>query len=155
MVDGTFEIERPKRILRKGFNAVTGVKDDALDDEEQLEDTDAAEREMLEGEKQPMGVRGAGGVEDPSTTNADAENLKSSSNHTFYLKSSERKLRLVAKTERQQDQFIASIEKMLAKTIWAGKNRFDSFAPIRLNASAQWLVDGVSEKGEGHDRGRS
>lgn len=31
---------------------------------------------------------------------------------------------------------------MVGKTIWAGKNRFDSFAPIRMNASAQWLVDG-------------
>ncbi|BGP15028.1 hypothetical protein JCM10213_002827 [Rhodosporidiobolus nylandii] len=72
----------------------------------------------------------------------DKDDLKSSSIHTFYLRSSERKLRLVAKTERQQDQFIASIEKMLAKTIWAGRNRFDSFAPIRLNVAAQWLIDG-------------
>ncbi|GAA5854566.1 hypothetical protein JCM8547_004887 [Rhodosporidiobolus lusitaniae] len=70
------------------------------------------------------------------------EDLSSSSTHTFYLRSSERRLRLVAKTERQQDQFIASIEKMLAKTIWAGRNRFDSFAPIRLNVAAQWLIDG-------------
>ncbi|GAA6005029.1 hypothetical protein JCM10207_008483 [Rhodosporidiobolus poonsookiae] len=70
------------------------------------------------------------------------DDLSRTSNHTFYLRSSERKLRLVAKTERQQDQFIASIEKMLAKTIWAGRNRFDSFAPIRLNVAAQWLIDG-------------
>lgn len=28
--------------------------------------------------------------------------------------------------------------------IWrVGKNRFDSFAPIRLNVAAQWLIDGV------------
>ncbi|GAA5906624.1 hypothetical protein JCM6882_008077 [Rhodosporidiobolus microsporus] len=81
-------------------------------------------------------------LHDDPTAGAADENLKSSSNHVFYLRSSERKLRLVAKTERQQDQFIASIEKMLAKTIWAGRNRFDSFAPIRLNVAAQWLIDG-------------
>ena len=39
-------------------------------------------------------------------------------------------------------QFILSMEKMAAESIWAGKNRFDSFAPIRLNVAAQWLVDG-------------
>lgn len=39
-------------------------------------------------------------------------------------------------------QFIVSLEKMAADSVWAGKNRFDSFAPIRLNVAAQWLVDG-------------
>lgn len=40
-------------------------------------------------------------------------------------------------------QFILSLEKMATDSIWAGKNRFDSFAPIRLNVAAQWMVDGV------------
>lgn len=96
----------------------------------------------------PSGYRGAGDPNGPSTTSAaegqeNQDDLRTTSAHTFYLRTSERKMRLVAKTERQQDQFIASIERMLAKTIWAGKNRFDSFAPIRLNVAAQWLIDGV------------
>jgi phospholipase D1/2 len=48
----------------------------------------------------------------------------------------------VAKNERQLDQFVTSIERMAARSIWAGKNRFDSFAPIRLRSSAKWLADG-------------
>ncbi|GAA5971879.1 hypothetical protein JCM11641_001553 [Rhodosporidiobolus odoratus] len=168
MVDSTFEIERPTRVLRKGLHLLgNGESDD---------DIDAAVREgaidLLAAEAKPQGHRGAGDPNDPSSTRhkpmggaggkgagagdneggkervrdetatPDKEELKTSSVHTFYLRSSERKLRLVAKTERQQDQFIASIEKMLAKTIWAGRNRFDSFAPIRLNVAAQWLIDG-------------
>lgn len=31
---------------------------------------------------------------------------------------------------------------MAARCIWAGKNRFASFAPIRMNVAAQWLIDG-------------
>lgn len=40
-------------------------------------------------------------------------------------------------------QFIASMERMAAQSHWTGSNRFGSFAPIRLNVSAQWLADGV------------
>jgi phospholipase D1/2 len=41
-------------------------------------------------------------------------------------------------------QWIVSMERMASQSHWTGKNRFDSFAPIRLNVAAQWLVDGVS-----------
>ena len=42
-------------------------------------------------------------------------------------------------------QWIAALKKIAATSHYAGKNnRFDSFAPIRMNVSAQWLVDGVS-----------
>ena len=144
MVDFTFELERPKRILRQGLNLVTGGNTSTDDLPTATTGiTGGEDEEALSNEPKPQGHRGAGDPNDPSTTDVEGQRLKDSSNHTFYLKTSERKLRLVAKTERQQDQFIASIEKMLAKTIWAGKNRFDSFAPIRLNASAQWLIDGV------------
>ena len=34
---------------------------------------------------------------------------------------------------------------MKSSSYWYGKNRFDSFAPIRLNVAVQWLVDGVSD----------
>ncbi|KAF9481155.1 phospholipase D/nuclease [Pholiota conissans] len=39
-------------------------------------------------------------------------------------------------------QFITALEKTAATSHYTGSNRFDSFAPIRLNVSAQWLVDG-------------
>jgi phospholipase D1/2 len=41
-------------------------------------------------------------------------------------------------------QWITALEKIAASSHFARRNRFDSFAPIRLNVAAQWLVDGVS-----------
>jgi hypothetical protein len=41
-------------------------------------------------------------------------------------------------------QWIAGLEKAAATSHFVESNRFDSFAPIRMNVSAQWLVDGVS-----------
>ncbi|GAA6057144.1 hypothetical protein JCM3770_004845 [Rhodotorula araucariae] len=147
MVDSTFEIERPSRVYRKGLNLLhPDNSNDSLSADDELR---AGAMDLLANEPKPPTHRGVADPHDPSTTNPKSasdedagDGLKNSSTHTFYLRSSERKLRLVAKTERQQDQFIASIEKMLAKTIWAGRNRFDSFAPIRLNVAAQWLIDG-------------
>ena len=40
-------------------------------------------------------------------------------------------------------QWITAFEKVANSSHWTGRNRFDSFAPIRLNVAAQWLVDGV------------
>ena len=42
------------------------------------------------------------------------------------------------------DQWITALERVAKSCHWTGKNRFESFAPIRLNVAAQWLVDGVS-----------
>jgi hypothetical protein len=36
------------------------------------------------------------------------------------------------------------MERIAAQSAWTGMNRFDSFAPLRVNVAAQWLVDGVS-----------
>ncbi|GAA5869931.1 hypothetical protein JCM3774_000531 [Rhodotorula dairenensis] len=140
MVDSTFELERPARAYRKGLQMLH-----ADNSHESLAMAGGTTGDLQPAK--PSGYRGAGDPNDPSTTNAaegqeNQDDLRTTSAHTFYLRTSERKMRLVAKTERQQDQFIASIERMLAKTIWAGKNRFDSFAPIRLNVAAQWLIDG-------------
>ncbi|MCJ1415083.1 Phospholipase D1 [Xylographa parallela] len=63
-------------------------------------------------------------------------------NHTLKLYNSERKLRLLAKNERQLHQFEDSIRFMSTNTPWAKVNRFDSFAPVRPKVFAQWLVDG-------------
>jgi len=71
-----------------------------------------------------------------------ARDGRNTSSHTFYIKNAERRLKLVAKNERQMEQFISSMERVAARSIFCGSNRFGSFAPIRLNCSAQWLVDG-------------
>ncbi|KAI9048595.1 hypothetical protein LZ554_007428 [Drepanopeziza brunnea f. sp. 'monogermtubi'] len=62
--------------------------------------------------------------------------------HSLKLINSERKIKLLAKNERQLRQFEDSITYMLNTTLWAKPNRFGSFAPIRTGAYAQWLVDG-------------
>lgn len=64
------------------------------------------------------------------------------SSHTFHIKNAERKLKLVANNERQMNQFIASMERVARRNIFGKTNRFDSFAPIRLNCNARWIVDG-------------
>jgi hypothetical protein len=40
-------------------------------------------------------------------------------------------------------QWIAGLEKVAANSPFAAGNRFGSFAPVRQNVAAQWLVDGV------------
>lgn len=147
LFDSDFKIERPKRLYRQGLGlfAETKQKTEQADPRDEHKDKlpDYQEFEGFEG-------RSGGAVGDPNdpslTTMAkdDPKDLKNASAHTFYIRNAERKLKLVAKSERQMDQFIASIEKMSSKTIWSSKNRFSSFAPIRMNCSAQWLVDGVS-----------
>ncbi|KAI1939888.1 Phospholipase D1 [Ophidiomyces ophidiicola] len=62
--------------------------------------------------------------------------------HTLKLQNSERKLRLLARNERQLHQFEDSIRFMVETTPWSKPNRFDSFAPVRTKCFAQWLVDG-------------
>jgi len=62
--------------------------------------------------------------------------------HTLRISNSERKLKLLAKNERQLHQFEDSIRHMSQNTVWSKTNRFDSFAPVRSNVYAQWLVDG-------------
>ncbi|RKF73707.1 Phospholipase D1 [Golovinomyces cichoracearum] len=63
-------------------------------------------------------------------------------NHCLRILNSERKLKLLAKNERQLRQFEDSIDQMLRTTNWSKPNRFDSFAPVRTGIFAQWLVDG-------------
>ncbi|KAI0056534.1 phospholipase D [Artomyces pyxidatus] len=74
----------------------------------------------------------------------DGEKKKRSevSKHTFYIENSQMRLKLYARSERQMLQWIAALEKVAASSHYTGGNRFDSFAPIRLNVAAQWLVDG-------------
>jgi phospholipase D1/2 len=62
--------------------------------------------------------------------------------HHLKLQNSERKLKLLARNERQLRQFEESITFMLQNTPWSKPNRFGSFAPVRTGVYAQWLVDG-------------
>ena len=62
--------------------------------------------------------------------------------HSLKLYNSERKLKLLAKNERQLQQFQESILFMCTNSPWAKPKRFDSFAPVRQKVFAQWLVDG-------------
>ncbi|KAF3479876.1 phospholipase D [Arthroderma uncinatum] len=70
------------------------------------------------------------------------ESAKHPQHHTLKLQNSERRMRLLARNERQLRQFEESIRLMIDTTPWAKPNRFDSFAPVRPNCFAQWLVDG-------------
>ncbi|KAH7193147.1 uncharacterized protein B0J16DRAFT_72068 [Fusarium flagelliforme] len=62
--------------------------------------------------------------------------------HTMTLRSSERKIRLFSRNQSVMKQFEDSINQMLKQTPWYQEKRFDSFAPVRTNVFAQWLVDG-------------
>ncbi|KAF8501365.1 hypothetical protein JB92DRAFT_2975716 [Gautieria morchelliformis] len=68
--------------------------------------------------------------------------VKDVSKHTFFIKNSQMRLKLFARSTRQMQQWIAALERTAAASQWARKHRFDSFAPIRFNVAAQWLVDG-------------
>ncbi len=72
---------------------------------------------------------------------------KDVSKHVFYVVNSQTRLKLAAKNERQMLQWIAAFERVERESHYTGRNRFDSFAPIRLNVAAQWLVDGVRFQG--------
>jgi len=62
--------------------------------------------------------------------------------HQLRIINSERKMKLVAKNERQLKQFEDSIKFMANNTQWGNTHRFQSFAPVRKRIYAQWLVDG-------------
>ncbi|KAI0771162.1 phospholipase D [Trametes elegans] len=74
--------------------------------------------------------------------NKGKKSSKDVSKHTFYIVNAQTRLKLYAKNERQMLQWIAALERVARESHYTGKNRFDSFAPIRLNVAAQWLVDG-------------
>ena len=79
----------------------------------------------------------------PKEIVAQAEtSAKHPQHHGLKLQNSERKIKLLAKNERQLRQFEESLDFMLSSTPWAKPNRFGSFAPVRSDVYAQWLVDG-------------
>ncbi|KAG0346927.1 Phospholipase D1 [Podila humilis] len=60
--------------------------------------------------------------------------------HSFDIINSELKFHMRAKSDHRRRQFVESIRKM--PSLWKEPKRFNSFAPVRTNVSAQWLVDG-------------
>ncbi|KAJ3730986.1 phospholipase D [Lentinula guzmanii] len=69
-------------------------------------------------------------------------NVNEVSKHTFFIANSQMRLKLFARNQRQMLQWITAFEKAAAASHFTGGNRFESFAPIRLNVATQWLVDG-------------
>ncbi|GAA97760.1 uncharacterized protein L969DRAFT_55895 [Mixia osmundae IAM 14324] len=148
LMDMNFTLERPRRPYRQMLTLLKGNKGDEHDEDRFKEEPDEDQmthKQLKKQHKRDITPGGVGDPNDPSTTDAqekDGRSLQSTSSHVFFIRNSERKMKLVAKNERQMDQFIASIERMAANSLWSGQNRFDSFAPIRMNVAAQWLVDG-------------
>lgn len=62
--------------------------------------------------------------------------------HTLTIQTSDRQIRLFSRNQVVMRQFEESINEMLKQTLWFHPKRFDSFAPVRKNVFAQWLVDG-------------
>ncbi|KAI2624830.1 phospholipase D [Hypoxylon sp. NC1633] len=62
--------------------------------------------------------------------------------HTLKLYSTDRKIKLFSRNQTVLSQFEESVVDMLKQTQWHERHRFDSFAPVRTAAFAQWLVDG-------------
>lgn len=45
--------------------------------------------------------------------------------------------------QRQMLQWITALQKVESQCLYTKRHRYDSFAPVRSNVAAQWLVDGV------------
>lgn len=83
---------------------------------------------------------GDSGAED--TAKSPKRSAARPQHHRLKLQNSERKMKLLAKNERQLRQFEESISSIMRSSRWSQPNRFDSFAPVRTGVYAQWLVDG-------------
>ncbi|WWC88903.1 uncharacterized protein L201_003818 [Kwoniella dendrophila CBS 6074] len=149
LLDADFTIERPKRYYRTGLHLLSNhgptkaiknktgggnLTDNAEGDNPNDIDLDNPfNRELIIASGEGKGSKG-------QSMHDDGEHH--ASQHTFTIANSQRRMKLVAKNARQMHQFIVSMERIAAQCIWTGRNRFDSFAPLRVNVAAQWLVDG-------------
>lgn len=125
LVDDEFQIERPTRLIKQGihlFDKLAESLGDGGEGEEAETDGEGGKKDKkmkhkggAKGEAQLRGqdefADGVGDPDDPSTTDlaaADPRHLRNASSHTFYIINAERRVKVVAKNERQMDQFIAS-----------------------------------------------
>ncbi|RLV94532.1 Phospholipase D1 [Spathaspora sp. JA1] len=104
---------------------ITYKHDEALkeDNESEFDDSSIVQRKMAL-------------LEDTDHSNIVFPHLK------ITLENSERKLVMNPKSSKEQKLWIHSLKEMQNSTIWSEKHRFGSFAPVRENCFAQWLVDG-------------
>ncbi|KAN0063012.1 Phospholipase D1 [Thecaphora frezii] len=150
LMDNDFCIERPKRLYKQTMHLAHGLthSDEKAPVVDSSEQTGGEQNGANQGSYDQMALLTDGQFTDPEKRGDEASDAtkadpgRHASSHTFYVRNAERKLKLVARNERDMEQFIVSMEKMAKRNIFSGSNRFESFAPIRLNASAQWLVDG-------------
>lgn len=91
------------------------------------------------GSGHPLAGKRSDSKHQPAVAEGDG---RDASQHTFYIQNTQQRLKLVAKNVRVMQQFIIAMEHVASRSIWSGPNRFASFAPIRVNVAAQWLVDG-------------
>nr|XP_019045930.1 phospholipase D [Kwoniella bestiolae CBS 10118]OCF24860.1 phospholipase D [Kwoniella bestiolae CBS 10118] len=144
LLDADFTIERPKRYYRTGLHLLTnhgttnrkkksGKANVENDNPNDIDLDNPFNRELIISSGEGKGSKGQ---------SMHDEGEHHASQHTFTIGNSQRRLKLVAKNARQMHQFIVSMERIAAQCIWTGRNRFDSFAPLRVNVAAQWLVDG-------------
>ncbi|KAI0134102.1 hypothetical protein BJ170DRAFT_184678 [Xylariales sp. AK1849] len=73
---------------------------------------------------------------------AAPEDDASGEHHTLKIFTAERKIKLFSRKGNIMRQFEQSVTEMMKQTKWHERHRFDSFAPVRNNAFARWLVDG-------------
>lgn len=153
LIDGEFKVERPKRIYKQATHFATELRGHGgLSSDEQAGE-DARNGDEKGQKEQRIGMHNGGDNtalltdgqfkegEKKRKQTKDAANTNVSS-HTFYIHNAERKLKLSAKSDRILEQFVASMERVALQSPFSGSNRFGSFAPIRLNVNAQWLIDG-------------
>ncbi|KAJ9643477.1 Phospholipase D1 [Coniosporium tulheliwenetii] len=93
----------------------------------------------IEAEKRLRDMRDQSGRDIAKKAKTSAAHPK---HHRLTITNSERTVKLLAKNERILHQFEESITIMQNMTSWSKPHRFDSFAPVRQNVFARWLVDG-------------
>lgn len=155
LFDSSFSIERPQRLYKQGMRMLTSgyeqtsesiskhVRHTSEKDKEKDREKDRSKDDYLSADQQAVIVADPNDMSAAEKHTKKKDHIIDTASHTFYINNSERRIKLVAKNERQMDQFIASISRISDRSIWIGKNRFNSFAPIRMRAQAQWLIDGV------------
>ncbi|KAI0388714.1 phospholipase D [Xylariaceae sp. FL0594] len=87
-------------------------------------------------------ITGASEKADDEENGRSTDDDTSHKHHSLKIYTTERKIKLFSRNPTILKQFELSVNDMLKQTKWHEPHRFGSFAPVRQNAFAQWLVDG-------------
>ncbi|EAU85909.2 SPO14 [Coprinopsis cinerea okayama7 len=151
LLDSDFKIERPKSDESEDIHrARTPLLDPSINPNPILTVTQPSENKESKGDASAGFNRDSNAEDNFQDTNAAVKRAteqalaksKDVSRHTFYIVNSQTRLKLHARSERQMLQFIAALERIAKTSPFTKHHRFDSFAPVRTNVAAQWLVDG-------------